>query len=164
MGLDGRKGLFVLAATMGLALVALIYFLFVVHAPEEQRNSSAAKSQASNTPTMPRLAVVPLPPMAADETNLCGYGRIKQDAVEDIRAKARTAADKTFSRLKARLADSGDESESALGLYLQRSTDKLVKLASGSRDPQVYALAFLACGYGTGGACSLLSAEQWADI
>jgi hypothetical protein len=149
---------------MWLALAALIYFLFVMHAPEAQPTSSAAGSQASTTPVMRRLLVAPPPPIAADETDLCGYGRIKQDAVEGIRADARESADKTFSRLKGRLAASRDPREAALGLYLQRSTDTLVKLASGSRDPQVYALAFLSCSYGTGGACALLSAEQWADI
>jgi hypothetical protein len=161
---DGRKGLFILAAAMALALAALIYFLFVVHAPEEQQGSSTAGSQASTAPAMARLPVVLPPPIAADEVDLCGYGRVKQDAVEDIRAKARTSADSAFSRLKTKLAASRDERESALGLYLQGSTDALVKLASGSRDPQVYALAFLSCGYHTDGACALLSAEQWADI
>ena len=39
-----------------------------------------------------------------------------------------------------------------------------MKLASGSRDPQAYALAFLSCRYTGGGACDLLSAEQWAEI
>jgi hypothetical protein len=164
MGEDGRRGLFVLAAIMGLALAALIYFLFVVRAPEEQQTASTPRSQASTARLIPRLAVPSPHPMAADETVLCGYGRVKQEAVEGIQAEARKNADSTFSRLKAKLADSRDERERALGLYLQGSTDKLVKLASGSRDPQVYALAFLSCGYGAGGACALLSPEQWADI
>jgi len=112
---------------------------------------------------VPRL-LVPPPLIAADEIVLCGYGRVKQSALDDIRAEARTAADSTFSRLKVKLAASRDARESALGLYLQGSTDRLAELASGSRDPQVYALAFLSCRYGTGGACALVSAEQWADI
>jgi hypothetical protein len=165
MSEDGRKGLFVLAAVMALALAALIYFLFAVHAPEDQQTSSAAGSQASTTPEMPRVPLVAPPShIAADETNLCGYGPVKRDAVEGIRAEAAKAADNIFGRLKAKLAASRDERESALGHYLQGSTDKLVRTASGSRDPQVYALAFLSCNYGTAGPCTLLSAAQWAEI
>jgi hypothetical protein len=163
MGEDGRKGLFVLAVIMGLALAALTYFLFVVHAPDQQ-TSSAAGSQASTTPEMPRLPAVAQPPRAADAVDVCGYGWVTQDAFEGIQAEARKAADNVFGRLKAKLAASRDERESAVGLYLQGSTDKLVRMASGSRDPQVYALAFLSCNYATAGPCALLSAAQWAEI
>jgi hypothetical protein len=167
MNVDGRKGLFAIAATLALTLAALIYFLFVVHAPEEKQTSSAAGSQASTLRAIPQLLVAPPPPITADETDVCGDGRINQDAVEDIRAEARKTADKTFSRLKAKLAASRDPREMAMGLYLQGSTDTLVNLAFGSRDPQVYATAFLSCHYGLYGGsenCALLSARQWADI
>jgi len=44
----------------------------------------------------------------------------------------------------------------------------LVRLASASRNPQAYALAFQSCGYRSGpgvkGPCALLSAERWAQI
>jgi hypothetical protein len=146
MIVEGRRALFVLAATMALTLAGLIYFLFVVRAPEEQETSSARVSQASTTLEIPRLTVPPPPrPLAGDETSVCGYGRVQQDAVEGIHAQARKAADGTFGRLKAKLADSRDERESALGLYLQGSTDTLVRRASASRNPQAYALAFLSC-------------------
>jgi hypothetical protein len=46
--------------------------------------------------------------------------------------------------------------------------DTLVRMATASRDPQVYALAFHSCGdgYGTGAesACTLLSAARWAEL
>jgi hypothetical protein len=163
-GRDGRKWLFAISAMMIVTLAALAYFLFVVHAPDAQQTSSAPGGQASTTPTMPRLSVAPPRPIAADEADLCGYGRVKQSAVEDIRAEAREVADKAFDGLKAKLAASRDPREAALGLYLQGSTEVLVKLASGSREPQVYAFAFLSCGYRTDGACALLSAERWAEI
>jgi hypothetical protein len=166
----GRKGLFAFAATMALILAALTYFLFAAHASKEQPASSAARSPAPAALEMPRMpAVAPPSPIAPDEVDLCGYGPVKQDAVEDIHAKARTAADIAFNRLKEKLAASQDERESALGLYLQRSAylegsqERLIKLASGSRDPQVYALAFLSCGY-VGDGCGSLPAEQWAAI
>ena len=160
-GRDGRKWLFAISATMIVTLVALAYFLFVVHAPEPGQTSSHPGGQASTTPTMPRLQVAPPGPIAADETDLCGYGRVKRSAVEDIREEAGKVAEKAFDGLKAKLAASRDPREAALGLYFQGSTAALEKLASGSRDPQVYALAFLSCRWE---ACGLPSAEQWADI
>jgi hypothetical protein len=163
-GGDGHKGLLILAAAMALALAALTYFLFVVHAPEDKQTSSAAGSQASTTPVAPRWLVPPPRPIASGETDLCGHGWVNQDEVEGIRAEARAAADRTFSLLKDKLAASPRERESALGLYLQRSTESLIRLASASRDPQVYALAFLSCGYSRSGACESLSAEQWAKL
>jgi hypothetical protein len=158
------KWLFVVSAIMALAVAALVYFLFGVHAPEAQQTSAASGSQASTGPGAPRVRVAPLPEPAADETELCGYGRVKESDFDDIRAKAAAAADRTLRGLRVRLAASADPRAAALGFYLQGSKDALVKLASGSRDPQVYALAFLSCGYARDGACALLSVEQWANI
>src|SRR3989442_140965 len=154
---DGRKWLFVILAAMGLTFAALTFFLFGEHPPEVQA-ASPTQEPAPATPAVPRL-LVPLSPIAADETVLCGYGRVKQSPLDDSRAEARTAADSTFSRLQEKLAASRDARESALGLYLQRSigsTEELAKLALGSRDPQVYALAFQSCGFvGYGASCAL---------
>src|SRR2546425_3554211 len=160
---DERRWLFVILAAMGLTLAALTLFLFGEHAPGVPE-ASPSQGPASATPAVPRL-LVPPPLIAADEIVLCGYGRVKQSALDDIRAEARTAADSTFSRLQEKLAASRDARESALGLYLQRSigsTEELAKLALGSRDPQVYALAFQSCGFvGYGASCALLSADRW---
>jgi len=162
MGAGGRKGLFALATIMALALAALIYFLFVVH-PEPREGSASGGDSPSATPAAPQLLRAPLPPLAADETDLCGYGRVKRSAVDDIRAQAQEVADKAFGGLKAKFAASPDPRDAALGLYLQESTAPLAKLASASRDPQVYALAFLSCRYRADW-CPQLSAEQWGSI
>jgi hypothetical protein len=160
---EGRKGLLVLATIMALALGALTYFLFVVHPPKTQ---DTAGSRAA--PIAPPTALLPAAtpaPLAPDEDELCGYGRVTQSEADVIRAKARMEADKVFSGLKERLATSRDPHESALGLYLKGSTETLAALASASGDPQVYALAFLSCNYqASGGTCALLSAEQWAVV
>jgi hypothetical protein len=64
-----------------------------------------------------------------------------------------------------RLAASRDARESALGLYLQFSTDELTRLALGSQDPQVYALALQSCRFrGDSTSCALLSADRWAEL
>src|SRR5882762_1185860 len=103
---DERRWLFVILAAMGLTLAALTLFLFGEHAPGVPE-ASPSQGPASATPAVPRL-LVPPPLIAADEIVLCGYGRVKQSALDDIRAEARTAADSTFSRLKVKLAASRD--------------------------------------------------------
>lgn len=156
--------LFAVSAVMALAVAGLIYFLFVAHAPEGREASPAPVDQATRTAAAVPAKAAPLSDLADDETVLCGFGRVKQTEVDEIRNKAGEAADRTLSKLKAKLAASRDPHEAALGLYMQQSTEELVKLASASRDPQVYSLAFLSCHYAGGGACDLLSAEQWATI
>lgn len=42
--------------------------------------------------------------------------------------------------------------------------DQLARLALATNDPAVYAVAFNTCGKRTGGACGLLSAEQWTRV
>ena len=164
MGGDGHKVLLVLAVIMALVLGALIYFLFVVHPPETQDTAGLRVPAPITPPTVLVPATPAMPPLAPDEAELCGYGRVKQTEGGAIRAKARTDADKAFSRLKEQLATSRDPHKSALGLYLKGSTETLAALASGSGDPQIYGLAFLSCKYVASGACDLLSPEQWAVI
>jgi len=89
---------------------------------------------------------------------------MKQGEADKIREEASHAADKTLDSLKSRLAASKDPREVALGLYMKGSKDNLVARASGSGDPQVYALAFLSCHYSSSEACAVLSARQWATI
>ena len=156
------KRLLLLSAILALAVGALVYFLFVVRAPEAQR--TASDSPASAAAPAPRFAAAPLPEPAADETDLCGYGRVKESDVENVRDQSAKDADEVLDGLKKKLAASKDPRQAALGLYMLGSKEALVKLASGSRDPQVYALAFLSCGYTGGGACDLLSAQQWAEM
>ena len=157
-----NKRLLLLSAILALAVGALAYFLFVVHAPEAQR--TASDSPASAAAPAPRFAAAPLPEPAADETDLCGYGRVKESDLENFRDQSAKDADKVLDGLKKKLAASKDPRQAALGLYMLGSKEALVKLASASRDPQVYALAFLSCGYTGGGACDLLSAQQWAEM
>jgi hypothetical protein len=160
-GSDGRGGLFAGAAAMAVTVIALAWFLFADRAPP------APRGVPPQPPPATRASPPPIAPAApTDEVDLCGYGRVKQADVIRIQAQLRPAADKAFDRVKEKLAASKDARESALGLYLQGSTDTLAALATGSRDPQVYALAFLSCqtgGYASS-TCGLLSNEQWADI
>jgi len=156
-----NKGLLILSAIMALVVGGLAYFLFVVHAPQAPTTASPTTPAKRETA---HLAIAPLREPADDETDLCGYGRIKKSEADVIHDEAAKQADKALAGLEKRLAASEDPREAALGLYMLGSKDALVKLASGSRDPQVYALAFLSCGYTGGGACELLSAEQWAQV
>ena len=165
-----KRWLFALSAGIALVIAALIYLLFVVHRPEAQRISSGARPASSaRSPSSPGVAPTAAdasapPELAPDETVLCGYGRVKREEANKIRDEASDAADRALDRVKARLAASRDAREVALALYMNGSTDALVARASGSGDPRVYALAFLACSYNTAGTCALLSAQQWADI
>jgi hypothetical protein len=91
-------------------------------------------------------------------------------------------ADRALNRLGAKFGLSPAERTGAMGLFLQQLTasqdfldtarshyeNALIGMASRTQDPQVYALAFLSCGYhganGVSEACGLLSAEQWTRI
>jgi hypothetical protein len=174
---DSKRWLFVLSAVMAFLLSALIYVLFVVYRPEAERASLSASpapsasrqafsasSQVPATPPTQHLEETPPAKPAADETVLCGYGRTKNSEADRIREAASRAADTVLDALKSRLAASKDPRETALGLYMQGSRDSLVALASGSGDPQVYALAFLSCQYNALEACAVLSARQWAAV
>jgi hypothetical protein len=120
---NGRKGLYVLATTMALILGGLIYFLFVVHPPETPETDSASRRPEASNSAMPASArlLAARAALASDEADLCGYGRVKRSVVEDLQVKARVAGDKALSRFAAGLAASKNESDSALGLFLQES-------------------------------------------
>ena len=60
--------------------------------------------------------------------------------------------------------DPACRAEPAMARQVELARDALVRLAASSTDPQVYALAFHACGSGGTGACQLLSAGQWARL
>jgi hypothetical protein len=70
-----------------------------------------------------------------------------------------------------RCANSSDCGENKYGAAANNAAEirnRLVRLAIGSRDSQVYAIALQSCNYvvgvGTGDACSLLSAARWAEL
>lgn len=158
----------VLAACAGVAA----YFLLPHGAPQAEVRTSPARA-AVPAPAAPQVpgpvadtspAAAPVTaPLAPDETALCGHGRMKFDAADQVREKASSHADKVLDRVKASLAASKRPRDVALGLYMQQSTDPLVAMAvSQQGDPQVLGLAFLACGYGNAGSCARLSPQHWA--
>jgi hypothetical protein len=160
--MEGR-GLLGASIVIGLSVAAMYYFLFVVHAPEERQASSTSATSTANA--MPWLVASPWNRNAKREADTCRHRLVSPEAFEEIHAQARKAADAAFDSLKDRLAASGDPRQAALGLYLQQSTEELVRLASGSDDPQIYALALLSCHYQPyGEPCGSLSMEHWADI
>jgi hypothetical protein len=57
MGEDGRKGLFVLAAILALAIASLGYFLFVEHPPQTQETSSSRQGHSRPPPPTKRIYV-----------------------------------------------------------------------------------------------------------
>lgn len=127
-------------------------------------------------------AVLPAAPPAsaahgAGEIELCGGMWVKTGPDGSIdEDDFNRVADLPAARarlLDALRADPGEFARAAtirLGLVASESpllapADALARMASTTRDPQVYALAFNACvGRPSEGACQLLSAEQWARL
>jgi hypothetical protein len=115
------------------------------------------------------------------EIDVCGVGKVKLDRDDG------TATDKFFDALTKKsqtrwlsaLRNSDDYRARATGLYLdgmldrdaprkdpESTRDELVQLAVGTKDPAVYALAYIKClkaieEPATLGACPQLSLDQW---
>lgn len=128
------------------------------------------------------------PALAADETELCGLGRVKADESGRPRdmAPIHTAAQRARQQVLPLLIGSPDDNLRAAGLLMvaldasgpsevaldglldggaSRARDELASLAAFKGTPQVYAWAMRACQQQRGeGACRLLSAEQWARL
>ena len=167
------------------ASVATLWFTRAPSAPPDAVLPAPAPARAASAASLHAAAVAPVLPAAlpvsaahrADQIELCGGiwvktgpdGRIDEDdfnRVADLPgARARL--------LDALRADPGEFARAAtirLGLVaseppLLTSADTLARMASTTRDPQVYALAFNLCvGRPNEGACQLLSAEQWARL
>jgi hypothetical protein len=124
------------------------------------------------------------PALAADETELCGHGRVKADESGRPRDMAPIQSAAQRARLQALpiLLGSQDDTQRAAGLLMvvlddggvpdglldggaERARDELASLAAFRGTPQVYAWAMRACqSQRTEGACRLLSADQWARL
>ncbi|MBX3621874.1 MAG: hypothetical protein KF891_18030 [Rhizobacter sp.] len=122
-------------------------------------------------------------PMAADETEVCGLGRVKADPEHRPRdmAPITRAVGQARERVLPLLL-AGDDTARAAGLLLQalgepeagdglpaadasQARDALAQMAVATRSPGVYAWAMRACQRERGsGACALLSADQWARL
>lgn len=137
------------------------------------------------TSAMTAALVAPMAPqLAADETEVCGLGRVKADetgAPRDM-APIQSAAQHARDQVLPTLLASQDDAVRAAGLLLvalddgrvpdgvfdggaSRARDELASLAAFKGTPQVYAWAMRACQQQrTEGVCRMLSAEQWARI
>ena len=130
-----------------------------------------------------RRAAAPAPraaPIARDagEVEICGFGEVRLPADDPYGLNRvpdslrRTALDEVDERMLA----SGDEQVRAAALMIgaqarggeaRSRIDRLARLAGGSQDPVVYAIAVEACRAWTpeqGGACQLLSRAQWVHL
>jgi hypothetical protein len=127
-------------------------------------------------------APAPLP-LAADETELCGLGRVKADETGRPRdmAPVQAAVQRLRESIVPTLLASPDDAARAAGLLMvalgegslaraveggpARARDELASLAAFQGSPQVYAWAMRACQSQRGeGVCRMLSAEQWARL
>ncbi|HEY0820326.1 MAG TPA: hypothetical protein VGD46_16190, partial [Rhizobacter sp.] len=121
--------------------------------------------------------------LAADETEVCGLGRVKADGTgrpHDM-APIRDATQRLREQIVPTLVASPDDTTRAAGLLIvalgdqvaadgpegraTRARDELASLAAFTGSPQVYAWALHACQKQRGdGVCRMLSAEQWARL
>ncbi len=122
-------------------------------------------------------------PMASDEVELCGVGRVKADEAGQPKSMepVQLAAQGARARLLPLLLGSADEQSRAAGLLLKSMSaagegdevvpshtiarDTLASMALSTRSPQVYAWALRACqAERTDGMCQLLTSEQWVRL
>ena len=145
--------------------------------------SAAPLRGAIVTKPPPRRAAAPAPraapvPRDAGEVEICGFGEVRLPADDPYGLNRvpdslrRTALDEVDERMLA----SGDEQVRAAALMIgaqarggeaRSRIDRLARLAGGSQDPVVYAIAVEACRAWTpeqGGACQLLSRAQWVHL
>lgn len=120
---------------------------------------------------------------AADETEVCGLGRVKADEQGQPRdmAPIRSAARRLREQVLPTLLASQDDDLRAAGLVMAaldnggaaagveggaaRARDELASMAAFKSSPQVYAWAMRVCQQQRGeGVCRMLSADQWARI
>jgi hypothetical protein len=115
-----------------------------------------------------------------ERVEVCGLGSVEAgpDGNVDPAILARMPALKASRRrLVASLASSGDDFERAAALWLQTLDpssgatlaadfrQQLAQMATTTRDPRAYALAFKTCRLGPeAGSCALLNARRWAQL
>lgn len=121
--------------------------------------------------------------LAADETEVCGLGRVKADEHGQPRdmAPIQGAAQRLREQVVPTLLASPDDNLRAAGLVMvaldasggadgveggaARARDELASMAAFKGTPQIYAWAMRACQQQRGeGVCRMLSADQWARI
>lgn len=159
----------------------------------EAGSSAGGPASAPLADSVPPQASAPEGPLAEGEVEVCGLGRMRQDT-RDAEVALWKAIDAPAvpvrDRMRKAMQASGDERERAIGLFFEafsvlyawwaedprarvrpeardrRALDALAAMAVTTRSPEVYALALHVCGInrGKGGACPLLSAEQWANL
>lgn len=138
-------------------------------------DSTRLGMQAASAVAAAAAAVVASAPLAQDEIEVCGVGRVKVDAAgepvdaEVMKATVEKTRQVALDRVLPVLAGSPDEAVRAAGLLLQsgddRQRDALARLAVGTQSPEVYRIALLACRKNRDdGVCQMLSAEQLARI
>lgn len=160
----------------------------LAHPNKVQMLASMDDAQLSQQGVSAMAAALMAPPaapvMAADETELCGHGRVKADENGRPRdmAPILSAAQRVRNQVLPTLLSSPDDTQRAAGLLMvalddagvpdgvidggaQRARDELASLAAFKGTPQIYAWAMRACQQQrTEGVCRMLSAEQWARL
>lgn len=177
------------------ALAALIWQALEAGQAEEPPPHAAALQLPAATPSLQDMLasvdgaklgmVQPAPaaanpvaasaPLAADEVELCGLGRVKVNAAGDtvnaetLKDAVEKAGRNALERVLPVLAGHGDEVVRAAGLLLQSSDDRardaLARMAVATQSPEVYRYALRACQKSReAGVCQMLSVEQLARI
>lgn len=134
-----------------------------------------------------RAAAVPVPRPApvrrriaaeAPDTEVCGFGAVAlaDDDPFGVQRIPRTVRGEALDTANALMLGSADEQVRAAALLIgarsgdgaaPRRLDRLARMAAGSADPIVYAMAVEGCrsmGADDAGACRLLSRAQWARL
>ena len=114
----------------------------------------------------------------ADEIQICGGGWVKTQAdgsLDQADIERATRLPEARLRVVAKLKSDNSDLAQAAALMLEMTAagadiaqvrDALARRVASSTDPRAYALAYNTCGSGdrSEGACSLLSAAQWARL
>jgi len=182
-----------LVAVLALGVIALVAGDLRAPAGTRGKVAFVRPTPAKQLPPIPRPRSEPALPSAAaaapvsikaalpgaGEAEVCGLGIVKVDArdpdgLEHIPEAARRA---TWDRMRGVFAASADQRVQAIGLVLEArgssahaapARDTLARIAAVTDDALVYALAVDGCNAldakPAGGACQLVSAEQWARL
>lgn len=193
----------VLGAAILIAALALVVWQAYVSVgeppPEDLGGTAAVAAAPASQPTMPRTfpqaaRAVPVAavatPLAADESEVCGIGRIKTAELErDPRFEA--AQRRALDGLQRGLGNSTQELSRVTALALRavaqepissncqgadcavalpqagaaEAREDLARLAIGTSSPVVYALALRVCERQRAeGSCNMLSLQQWSRL
>jgi hypothetical protein len=171
-----------ISALLIAAVLGLAWWLRQQASSPAPKLIAAARAPAPLIPLWPAsvspAAVKPASNAGADEIEICGVGKVKLDRDDLAAAGKYLDALTKNSRLRwlAALRNSNDYRARASGLFLEgfvdrdspqkdadAARDELLQLAAATKDPAIFALAYIKCIKGGGdlGACPQFNLDDW---